>query len=707
VIVTLGSKNRTVPLFAGHALTVQQLYAADNPQNVQADVSAVDDTWLLGNHLVTKAYRHQSATTIAQDLVATATGAGDGFTSRGVALNLPFLDELTYTNEPLPEALTRLARRIGAYWYVDGVKDVHLFFTDPQRPDPAPLTPDHPSLAQFRRDLDRTQTLTRVYVEGRGSTVLGAVAVGDTKIPLAAVDMFEVVSDVFVKVSPQGSEGGAQHLTYSGVVTGGLGALVGPGIGPSAAPELTLQSGGSIEAGTHQYAVTFATATGESLASPLASVTTGPIPDPVAPISAFYTYPFPRYSNFTIGDQISVAYAYSTAPLQADAFTVTTAARTAGVTLTIPAGGNPITPSQAAGVSATIPYSADPRITWVCIYVWTQSQAAAGNNWGRRLQAYPNDPAVSSTTINLVDYGTAPFGLPSNTTAKHRVDLAALPVGSSAVTNRKLYRTAANQAQLKLLATVADNTTATYTDTAADATLGANIPTTDTSGLQQPPGQVLPGSTTLPVAGTAAFEPTGGWASIGNGEQEIRYTGLTAGSLTGIPASGIGSISAAIAYNSTITASPMLTGIPATGPRSINPALTRGDEIYLVVQVDDTARQAQLAADTGGAGIRAEWVQDRRLSIAEARARGQATLAVRPLDQERVTYRCRDLRTAAGATIQVTLPAPTSVTGTYRIQRVTISNFRPHATQYPTYTVDASSSRFSFEDWLRIMRTKE
>jgi hypothetical protein len=106
-----------------------------------------------------------------------------------------------------------------------------------------------------------------------------------------------------------------------------------------------------------------------------------------------------------------------------------------------------------------------------------------------------------------------------------------------------------------------------------------------------------------------------------------------------------------------------------------------------------------------GPGVREEWVQDRRLSITEARARAQATLAMRPMEEVTVTYVCRDLRTASGKTITVNLPGPTNVWGTFKIQSVTINNFRPHPTQYPTYTVTASSRRFNFEDWLRRMET--
>ena len=133
-----------------------------------------------------------------------------------------------------------------------------------------------------------------------------------------------------------------------------------------------------------------------------------------------------------------------------------------------------------------------------------------------------------------------------------------------------------------------------------------------------------------------------------------------------------------------------------------------GDEVYSVVQVDDTARQTQLATDLNvSSGIREEWVSDRRLSIPEARARGQATLLSRPLVDATVEYTCRDTNTASGSTLTVNLPAPTNVSGTYKIQSVTWSNFRPRPEQPPTAHVTASSRRFSFEDLLRIVKTKD
>lgn len=63
-----------------------------------------------------------------------------------------------------------------------------------------------------------------------------------------------------------------------------------------------------------------------------------------------------------------------------------------------------------------------------------------------------------------------------------KVLVSGIPLGGASVTSRKLYRTAAGGSTYLLLATIADNTTTTYTDNIADASLGAGAPTTNTTG---------------------------------------------------------------------------------------------------------------------------------------------------------------------------------------------------------------------------------
>lgn len=66
-------------------------------------------------------------------------------------------------------------------------------------------------------------------------------------------------------------------------------------------------------------------------------------------------------------------------------------------------------------------------------------------------------------------------------TSDGKVDLAAIPVGPTGTTARKVYRTVAADpvtGQYKLVGTISDNTTVIFEDNVADASLGANIPTT-------------------------------------------------------------------------------------------------------------------------------------------------------------------------------------------------------------------------------------
>lgn len=67
-------------------------------------------------------------------------------------------------------------------------------------------------------------------------------------------------------------------------------------------------------------------------------------------------------------------------------------------------------------------------------------------------------------------------------TANGKVAVSAIPLGGSAVTSRKLYRTEAAGTTYLLLVTIANNTATTYTDNIADASLGAECPSTNTTG---------------------------------------------------------------------------------------------------------------------------------------------------------------------------------------------------------------------------------
>lgn len=67
-------------------------------------------------------------------------------------------------------------------------------------------------------------------------------------------------------------------------------------------------------------------------------------------------------------------------------------------------------------------------------------------------------------------------------TINGKVTVTGIPIGGSFVTGRRLYRTAAGGSTYFVLGTIADNTTTSYTDNVADASLGASLPTANTTG---------------------------------------------------------------------------------------------------------------------------------------------------------------------------------------------------------------------------------
>lgn len=932
VIITLGTINRVDPLFAGNALGVTQVYEG-KPENVAWQLACTDRTWRFNRRKVTRRYLSMTATDIAVDLVETYA---PGFSTAGIVDGLETLDEITFTATELADCLTQIARRIGGYWKIDyrsGSPRVNLWVTSTiQAPvelafgSPAP-TPRFRNLV-FTEDL--SGVITRVYGEGGGANALQQIALGETIIPVQTAEWYNPTGGTF--------KSGPQIVVYTGRSLGGGGGLVGPGAAPSAAPALALASGSGVNSGSHDYAATFVTAAGESLPSPVASITTGvftePSSAPVAGTPSIGTGPNPGNHDYAVtfvaasgettpGPRVTKATSLTTAPVSAPTPGTPTAGSgpevgvhdyvvtfvtSIGETTPSPISGqvtvtpgpvpNPtVAPTVTVGAAspfpswgsasavyfkysysthatssnlstitapspvsngldlsdnkavATIPYSDDPAVKWIVISfdnndvggsgtyrtyasssVLVRANVPGGGNLVATLDAAllsgsPSNIPTSSTagdasqktvpltaiplgdanvtsrklyrrfngsgtfklvttianntatthsdttanaslgadapssstaylqriplsaiplggagitqrniyrtiangtvlqlahtladnttttwTDTVVDASLGVNAPSSNTAAANQVALSAIPIGGTGVTSRKLYRSGASLAQLKLLATIANNTTTTYTDSISDVSLGANAPTTDTSGLAQPEGQVAAGSTSLIVAGLSGFSASGGWAVTGNGQQIIRYTGVSVSSLNGIPASGPGSITASIAYNSAVTAAPQLTGIPASGVGAIQFPILRGDPINLYVQRDDVAAQATLAALIGEDfdGISEDEIQDRRLSEDEIIARCDALLEKKKDARAEVRYHTKDVTTQSGAEITVDLGPPTNIARTFTIQEVTVSTFEATLAQtdraYPWYSVVAANDRFSLEDLLRRKR---
>lgn len=335
--------------------------------------------------------------------------------------------------------------------------------------------------------------------------------------------------------------------------------------------------------------------------------------------------------------------------------------------------------------------SADGLVTGIRVY-----RTAANGSIFKKVADIAN--ATGTYIDTLADGSLGSTELSSATAIYNAINLAGIAIGPTGTTQRKVYRTVVEGTSFLLLTTIANNTATTFADTTADGSLGAAAPVTDTSGLVAETGRVTAGSTALTVTSTAPFRSAGGWAFIG--QLAVRYTGITGSTLSGIPSSGIGSLGTTVNYGVEVIAAHLLTGIPTSGTGAILYDILTGDDVNLLVQVDDTDAQGDLAAVDGSDGIIEHVIQDRRLSFAEAQAVGNAHLALFSQPITTIRYCSRDPKTRSGKTVHIDLPSQ-GILGDYVIQKVTIDQIGTAQNTYPRYIVEASSVRFSFEDVLR------
>lgn len=93
-------------------------------------------------------------------------------------------------------------------------------------------------------------------------------------------------------------------------------------------------------------------------------------------------------------------------------------------------------------------------------------------------------PTSDSPTPSYQTKGNTGGGTASSTVnpSSQTVSVSAIPIGPTGVVERILYRTKANGSTFYYLDTLTDNTTTTYTDNTPDTSLGAQMPTSNTTG---------------------------------------------------------------------------------------------------------------------------------------------------------------------------------------------------------------------------------
>ncbi len=259
VIIALGIPSNVI--FAGRITTIEQV--REGGTAIAWHCSAIDYTRDLDSLLVHEHFPQQSATTTVLALLATYA---PGFVASHVSSGLPTIEAIDFTWEAMSRALTRIAKLIGGYWYVDYSRGLHFFLSETtDMPDPitdavGTVRPD------LERTVDVTQLRTRVIVEGGGSNAATAVDPGATQLP--------VEDPVWYSSSGGLLKIGTQRVSYSGKISGGVGSIVRGMDAPTATPSATLNGTAGNVSGTVRYKVSFKGAGGETLPGPAsASVT--------------------------------------------------------------------------------------------------------------------------------------------------------------------------------------------------------------------------------------------------------------------------------------------------------------------------------------------------------------------------------------------------------------------------------------------------
>ena len=791
--IYLGSIDPAYQVFGGHITTREQTAEFDVPRNVRYDLNCIDWTRRLNARIAQVDYGAASASDIVNDLIANfAPTIGTDYVVDG----LPTIDGgITFTYEEVSRALSRIAEKIGAYWYVDYQAQLHFWTGTEDDTQPDDIVPGA-DFAHLKITIDLTQVRTRLLVEGDGGTIAIALPNGDAIVPLDT-------SEPFNATGGQATRTPAMRLTYTGKHAGGSKAnTVGVGTGgtpppdPPGAPTAALAVAGvtgGLSSGPYIYAYTLEMTDGArsaigansgpvtiaAAASPPptdCALPNPPIAGPIrAGVTATYATSFvdaagnqtdaPTGGNVVTGRSIGAptgtpgttvlgggavdvgwhwyVYSYVTAAGESApsplgiAVQTTAGLQTVNLGLTFPndprilalriyrsstaatnagpampwrkvadltgssysdVSGDAALPTQAPptvgtadsgeGAVVTIPTSADPRIVARRLY-----RKDDGGEYRLVAEIRDNFTTTFNDTLPAAGGDLAPR---VNHVTTGAVNLT-VPVGPAGTVTRRVFRTTAGGSQYRELTAIGDNTTTAIVDTTPDANLGGSpLPSVGGGNAAAPPPTAI-GSNRIRLTTIAGF-PSAGWV-VTEAAAFIRYASTSGDAsagwyLDGIPASGQGAIAAEIPAGTGIQTVPELFGVAPVARAS------QGDTVQLLVQVDDVPAQNALAALDGSDGVIEHYIQDRRLSEAGARARALADLELFKNPETRVAYTTHDPNTRSGRTVHVDLPAPTSLVGDFLIQKVTIADVSIAKNWYPSRAVDASTTRFSFDDVL-------
>lgn len=767
VIITLGSKNTLDRIFAGFILqiTQQQVVAGSK---VFYQVSCIDYTWLLNFRKVTKRYTNQSATAIAQDLISTyAPAFTSRAVQSGLALVDEIGFDNSELASALTELAKRAGGYWYVDYLKDlhfwtgtesGVTHpVNLTTAHTSLTEFGPTT-----------DLGQTLTRVCVEGGGSpaaqdvavGATTLpvdsgswyapagGTVVSGPQRITYTGVT-------TSVSAAPAAPTAAKAYYDASGVKTIN-GTPTTDGLSPSTITVSTTT--------VHGFSAGQAVVITGADVGVTGPVLIGTVPT----ASSFTFQRAVLATILTAGGSVRASLGITSMQTRAGVCTVTTSAahglvvgqvaqilETGGVsnvsfagpqtvvsvpsttTFTFSLGGYPAdSVAFPFGAPATLHAAALAASSGPLIgtYLYKDSYATGGTETfasvassSVTVAAVTNldmNTSATSTTGGSMSAGTYGYAITGTTaegeTTPGTIQSAILTGGNTALSltvlnaylndprirGLNIWRTTNGAAQtlanLKYAGSVTLNLTTggtmTFLDTRADASLGAPAPTTNTTG-----GAVVLSALGVSSDGRTSARNIYRTAAGGSTyKQIVTATGNVTTTAIDVvsDASRVNGVDEPTTANTPAT----LTGIPASGVGSIQYAIAAGDAVNVLATVNDAAAQAVLAALVGGDGVVEDYQRDTTLTLADATDRATATLTLRSASESGIKFKSRDKNTRAGRTITVSFGSPTSVSGAYKLQQVTISQFSGNATLFPTYEANGSTTLFSFDDLLRAIQ---
>jgi hypothetical protein len=639
--------------FRGAITEVHQLRWKLSQGRVVFKLSCGDWTPRLRERLITAKYSSTSATTIAQAIAALAPS---GFTSTArIETGLANVDT-QFKEQSLDDALTQLARLVGGRWYVSLDKEI-VFRVSAETADlPLLVYASNKRFYQLEHISNIDQIWNKIRVEGRGSTVPTPVGAGETIIPLEDSTDFGSGATYHANVNNQ-------RITYTGKSAGGAGSKIsGREIVPDACTAaVSSGTAGNLSVGAYKYKVTHVVAGGESEKGQESnSVTISGVDAPGSGMTG---------TGATGGSLVDGG----------DYYHWVTFVTAAGETTPSPALNTDLAAGKTQINLSSIPTSSDGRVTKRRIYRISVTAGDSAHVSNAKLVATINDNSTTSINDATADGSLGAVAPTVNTTGSGQINLTGIPTGPTGTTARKIYRTAAGGSEFRLAATISNNSATTHTDNVGDSSLGGLIPESSTVG-------VVAGDVRLPVQDYTQFSASGGWVKAGG--QTIKFTGTSAtldeGSLTGVPASGAGSITAPLPHDTPVLVPPHISGVPASGAGSLSEALQAGDEVFTLTISEDATSQSTY-------GVREKFHQDRRFNRATAAAYGAALLTIYKDPRQVVTFITNDPQCNSGKPVTISMAAEWGISGTFTIMQVELSMDKgKHA---PQRRVSASNVR--------------